>query len=296
MTNRLELNWNLDGFIDEQRYYCSETPFNEATKPTPLTVLANDVRTYIDTSVQIGKPHYFAISSVKNGLEKLSPINVLHLETDPNYSKLACALVMNTTTVTDVTGRSTFANNGRAALDNVYKLASKPTLKFSSASNFFDVYSNLSFGTGDFCIRCWVRLDSYPGGGGNNDMSIVDLQNGFFLYCHNTTGELRMWDGTASVGLNGGSAGILPLNTWSFIEASRTAGVFRLFLNGKMLGSVNYTRNLSSVSYARVGGSTYMNTTRFMRGNIARLSIYRGWGGHTSDYIPPIEPEYLHYI
>lgn len=26
MTNRLEINWKLDGDIDEQRYYCSETP------------------------------------------------------------------------------------------------------------------------------------------------------------------------------------------------------------------------------------------------------------------------------
>jgi hypothetical protein len=264
--------------------------------PSPM-VTGLKTMYWVDTNVIKGTTYYYKARVYRGNTSFVSnEITVIAVLQDPNYAKLSCALMMDSVTITDKTGRSTFANNGRTTLDTTNKLAGKNTVKFSSTSNFFDVYSNLNFGTGDFCIRCWVRLDAYPGGGGNNDMSIVDLMNGFLLYCNNATGEASMWDGTAGVGVSGGSAGILPLNTWCFIEASRTAGVFRLFLNGNLLGSVAYTRNLNSVGYARVAGSTYDSNTRAMRGNIARFSIYNGWGGHTASYTTPSEPEYLHYV
>lgn len=72
MTNRLELNWKLDGFVDEQRYYCSETPIDPANPPTPKAILAGDVRTYTDTVVEAGKNYYVRLGSVKNAREKIS--------------------------------------------------------------------------------------------------------------------------------------------------------------------------------------------------------------------------------
>ena len=74
MTNRLELNWKVDGFVDEQRYYCSETPIDPENLPTPKAVLAGDVRTYIDVIVELNKTYYVAIGSVKNNVEKLSAV------------------------------------------------------------------------------------------------------------------------------------------------------------------------------------------------------------------------------
>ena len=38
MTNRLELSWKLDGFIGEQRYYCSETPIDVNNLPVPKAI------------------------------------------------------------------------------------------------------------------------------------------------------------------------------------------------------------------------------------------------------------------
>lgn len=268
-----------------------------ADLPTPI-VTGLKTMYYVDSNVIEKQTYYYRVRCWRGTTSFVSTeVKIIAVLDDPHYDKLVCALRMDTVVVVDRKGGSGFSNNGRAILDTTNTLADFPTLGFSSTNHFFDVNnSNLRFGTVDFCIRCWVRLDSYPGGGGDNDMSIVDLQNGFFLYCHNTTGELRMWDGTASVGLNGGSAGILPLNTWSFIEASRTAGVFRLFLNGNLLGSVNYTRNLNSVGFIRVAGSTYNSATRAMRGNMARFSVYKGWGGNTANYTPPVEPEYLHWV
>ena len=72
MTNRIELNWKLDGFVDEQRYYCSETPINNEYLPTPKDVLDGDVRAYVDTAIEVDKTYYVCIGSVRNGVEKLS--------------------------------------------------------------------------------------------------------------------------------------------------------------------------------------------------------------------------------
>lgn len=74
MTNRLELNWKLDGFVDEQRYYCSETPFTSTTLPAAKAVLLNTDRTYVDTDIDEDKLYYVAVSSVRNGVEKVSAI------------------------------------------------------------------------------------------------------------------------------------------------------------------------------------------------------------------------------
>lgn len=71
MTNRLELNWKLDGFVDEQRYYCSETPIDPENLPVPKTVFAGDVRACVDTDIEIGKTYYVRVGSVKIILKRL---------------------------------------------------------------------------------------------------------------------------------------------------------------------------------------------------------------------------------
>lgn len=74
MTNRLELNWKLDGFVDEQRYYCSETPIDVNNLPTPKAILAGDVRTYTDTAIELGKTYHAVVGSIKNSVQKLSNV------------------------------------------------------------------------------------------------------------------------------------------------------------------------------------------------------------------------------
>ena len=71
MTNRLELNWKLDGFVDEQRYYCSETSIDINNLPSSKAILSAKARSYVDTDIEIGKTYYIRIGSVKNGVEKL---------------------------------------------------------------------------------------------------------------------------------------------------------------------------------------------------------------------------------
>lgn len=72
MTNRLELNWKLDGFVDEQRYYCSKTPIDVNNLPTPKAILDSTFRSYVDTDVLENHKYYIRISSIRSGFEKIS--------------------------------------------------------------------------------------------------------------------------------------------------------------------------------------------------------------------------------
>ena len=74
----LELNWSLDGIVDEQRYYCSETPIDSENLPVPKAVLAGNIRAYTDFAITEGSEYYICVGSVRNGVEKLSDeINVV---------------------------------------------------------------------------------------------------------------------------------------------------------------------------------------------------------------------------
>lgn len=72
MTNRLELNWKLDGFVDEQRYYCSLSTINTSSPPPPKVILSGDARSYVDTDISTGNSYHIVVSSVRNGIEKFS--------------------------------------------------------------------------------------------------------------------------------------------------------------------------------------------------------------------------------
>lgn len=70
MTDRLILNWKLDGFVDEQRYYCSETPIDTNNLPTPKAILAGDLSTYTDIDVSHGTTYHILLSAKKGSTEK----------------------------------------------------------------------------------------------------------------------------------------------------------------------------------------------------------------------------------
>jgi len=77
MTDRFILNWDLDGFVDEQRYYCSETPIDTNNPPTPKSILDSSVRTYTDTDFSTADICYACVSSIKNGIEKFSDVKII---------------------------------------------------------------------------------------------------------------------------------------------------------------------------------------------------------------------------
>lgn len=88
MTSRLELNWKLGGFVDEQHYYCETSPIDVNNLPSPKSVLAGNTRTYTDTAITVGQTYYVRISSIKNGIKKVSDELEISTELNDTYQHL----------------------------------------------------------------------------------------------------------------------------------------------------------------------------------------------------------------
>ncbi len=79
MTNRIELAWDLDGFVQEQRYYCSLTTIDINSPPNPKVILGAEVRSYTDLDVTLEQVLHVRVSSIKNGTEKFSDEIVVNI-------------------------------------------------------------------------------------------------------------------------------------------------------------------------------------------------------------------------
>jgi|GEM_PF-1657601 len=268
MTNRLELNWKLDGFVDEQRYYCSETQIDPANLPAPKAVLANDVRSYVDTAVEVGKTYYVAVGSVKNGVEKIS--GEVRIITDQLYIDTDFMLVADSTQIKDL---SKF-NRAITIRGNVqYVDASVNTPLFASGSYYFDgsgdaLDVDLSvFGVSDFTIEMWAKFLTPNSGkswhryfdlgdaSGAHAFSITnnatDSPQRPQMYAYNTS---NTWQQFIVANKS------IAFNEYKHICLMRKSGVFYLFAHGQLSGSNSANTTLNIVkNHLRVGadlGST----------------------------------------
>ena len=152
MTNRLELNWKLDGFVDEQRYYCSETPIDSENLPVPKAILDDEARSYIDTDADVSKTYYVRVGSVKNGVEKI--IDEISVAASPLWTPQALTLAL----WLDAKDASTITVD----LDNTVS-----EWRDKSGNNRHAVQSTVSlrpsYSTSDFCLSASSGLKKMAG-------------------------------------------------------------------------------------------------------------------------------------
>ena len=243
MTNRLELNWKLDGFVDEQRYYCSETPFTAETKPIVKAVLANDVRSYVDATIEVGKTYYVAVGSVKNGVEKLS--NIVRKSTILFAIDLKVIL-------------GSLVNDGSTKITTnwVENLVFSNDFITCTAGSLVNVVGNsiFDFGADDFELSFEIKKassDRFSMLMGGIDCSINShAQFGF--------DSDKLYFG-ASVGGFGSiliADNAITLNQYHVVKAKRTSNVFELIVDDQVVASktlatgttINFNRNNAGTS------------------------------------------------
>ena len=153
MTNRLELNWKVDGFVDEQRYYCSENPIDTNAPPTPVAILSSSDRTHIEHGLTLGKYYYIRISAYKNGVEKFSDEKRVlfgKMWLPINIDSLKCCIESESTVVNS----SNVVSSLNDLTSNNYNFSqlsepSRPTLienrvKFDGNNDFVAINSSLA--------------------------------------------------------------------------------------------------------------------------------------------------------
>jgi hypothetical protein len=276
MTNRLELNWKFDGFVDEQRYYCSETYIDPENLPVPKAVFANDVRTYVDTAIEDGKTYYVAVGSVKNSTEKLSAISKVYAIKNIDFFINLDA----TTNLADKSGR-TWTTEGGASVTGGYL-----TLTNNGSLIKTPMTSNLSLASGDFTVRFIARstkttnqfiLATTSKGNGwqiiftNNSLQFTSYKNGWV---------------TATDIVTAIPSGILVEHEYS---VERKGSSIYIYIDGILANSASITNwDTSTSGYFYIGGDKDWASLS-MAGVIKKIQVINGLAvGNGSSITPRI--------
>ena len=290
MTNRLELNWKLDGFVDEQRYYCSETAIDVNNLPLPKAVLAGDVRFYVDTDIDVGKTYYVAVGSVKNGVEKLSEVRLVRAVGGDEHWDKVVALLHFDGDFSDLKGGTWVASGASATIDTSIIKFGTGSLKAVGGSSLNATIPSL--GTDDFTIE----FNIYP--------LLVNgsWQRYFAIGGFTKLGSFYMLNVGASnpprvlIGMNSnfnlssqGSETTLNMLAWNHVAVTRENGTMRIFINGLLRENITWPTFDINETFAQINDEVVDGSNAF-NAHYDELRITKGVARYTENFTPPSAP------
>lgn len=310
MTNRIELNWKLDGAVDEQRYYCSETPLDPGNLPVPKTILAGDIRAYTDTAIEAEKTYYVAIGSVRGGIEKLSDIAIVTAAMADEYWVYVSSLVRfngpnNSPVFTDEKG-TIWNRNGSPIISTDQSKFGGSSGRFSK-NNYISTNTMTPFLFGaseDFTVEAWLFV---PAGSSIYEQEIpilcvgaqdVSTQGGGWNFClfdkANATIRLeRCGTNNQAIAAEFLIGSAIPRDTWMHIEAGRQGGTTYGFFNGVLKGSSTLHNNIpfnnpnvNNVSIGS-GNARVIPNNWHLDGFIDNVRVTKGVCRHTASFATP---------
>ena len=297
MTNRLELNWKLDDLVDEQRYYCSETPIDVNNLPVQKAIIAGGVRTYSDTAIEVGKTYYVAVSSVKGSIEKVSQVIEISTGGDENWDKVVALLHFDEadapSDIKDEKGLRWSLVNGAAlsSLDSkfgsaksMYTTPNALGYAISEQTNAFDFNSDDKF-TLEFFYK---KMDNT---GNATPIAIVSESIGttirwaFFIRlgekpnCAVYDGESTFLD--ASIGITNFK--------WTHFAYTKDGNTNKLFIDGILAQTTTKATKGYPLSKIIIGKEQATTNVTFT-GYVDELRITKGVARYTGNFTPPDAP------
>lgn len=217
------------------------------------------------------------------------------MDYDTSYNSVSLLLLMhganNSTTFTDNSPTpKTITAVGNAKISTAQSKFGQGSGSFDGVNAYLSVpnVSELRLGTGDFTIETWIYKTAYAGGSYIRDETIYG-SNGtgnLLFFLSYSDGKPSTWDGAT----NKSSTITVPLNQWTHVAFTRAGGTFRIFVNGAKGHESSYTFNCSdSTSQFRIGGNAYLDSSRYLNGNMNGLRITKGIARYTSAFTPPTE-------
>lgn len=297
MTNRLELNWKLDGFVDEQRYYCSETSIDPENLPAPKAILAGDVRSYVDVDIAVGKTYYICVSFVKNGIEKFSS-NVV-ISAGDKYAEYVIVDLPLSSNIIDEKG-SVWTQQGIQSFHDdsmsINGLDSGVYLENPLIQDLNEKYT----------IECYVRLSSYDG----VKMPSAQFRSNLIFGTSSVSSSIsHLISISGDVGINYGNLAIyrsdsdnngtlvnlkgtgnpVPLNDFFHIALVYDGRDEVLFLSGVEVLRITNTSGWNSAKIPLRIGNTQIAAAGYRQGgnfDIKRFRVTKGIARYTKNFIP----------
>ncbi len=172
--------------------------------------------------------------------------------------------------------------------------------KFGGSSMYFDGTgdylvsrsdtNNYAFGTGDFTVEFWLRLNALPGAG--PFFTLVDFRPEGTLggaygttYLDGSTAVLTYYANSANQITGTG----LSTGVWYHIALARSGTSTRLFLDGTQVGSTytDSTNYANGASRPTIGTNAYIPSLGHLNGYIDDLRITKGVARYTANFTPP---------
>lgn len=211
---------------------------------------------------------------------------------DPQYTNVTLLLPGNgangSTTILDYSkSPQTITANGNAQISTAQSKFGGSSMAFDEVGDYLTVpvSVNMSLGTGDFTIECWVRFAVSTVG---NGQGVYQLSNGYLnsavrgpgLGVENSVGDWAIYHGTTFT-----QSGTVPTaGVWYHTAVVRSSGTTKLYVGGTSIISVADTTNYTD-QYFVVGG--WYSTGFLLNGYIDDLRITKGVARYTANFTPP---------
>ena len=184
-----------------------------------------------------------------------------------NYNSVTAAIVDNISVKLADQDRSVNANdlivNGTVTKTAVATGAELVAYSGFSASDYLSqpYNSDLDFGTGDFCVMGWAKLNTANAHG---ILSRAVTTGGILLTTQTTTGNIDVWLSNTTTYVSALQAGKVKNQQWTFVVVRRSAGVLSIFVDSELAGSAANTTDLDYASAtlrlgSRVDGVQFVN-------------------------------------
>ena len=140
--------------------------------------------------------------------------------------------------------------------------------------------ANWDFGTDDFTLKSWIRLDSIPSVGRMIARGDVTGTNGDWAWGVGTT-----WGGGTKFNFADYSGGVtdhlsdalsLSTDTWYHFIVARDSGTLRFFLDNVAVGTASCAHSLNSSDIIYIGCRDDAGTVEFFPGDLDKVTISKG--------------------
>jgi hypothetical protein len=149
--------------------------------------------------------------------------------------------------------------------------------------------SSLAFGTSDFTVEMWVRLNSVQTSGVQYflDSRTSSVTTGWNCgFTSTTTGHFLFNSGTTAVYTDTATTDCPPL-AWNHVVYARQSGTGRFFINGVQIGTVTDSTNYTGTQLTI--GNSYAGS-QGLCGYISDVRIVNGTAEYTAAFTPPTAP------
>jgi hypothetical protein len=172
--------------------------------------------------------------------------------------------------------------------------ATARSVYFGTGQNY--IYTNtdndFNFGTGDYCIECWMKLDDISG-----------KHTPWTLGSTDTAGGMSLTAAYATIRVNDGRTGGIILTRdlaktgqWTHVAVTRESGTSKLFINGN-LEDTSTDQNGDTIGSGTNNNKITIGTqieygspSDHMDGYVSNFRVVKGSAVYTSSFRPPTEP------